>query len=353
MTSLGYDEVTGRAPSRARNGKWLMGRAFLQALLAALLLVPWPAAAQRDSADESLIAMRAVYHRMAAAGHRLAVASLDLCTDREWLPGFALHDRSQYDADVRPAAIRVFAFDAGPGVLALAPGGPAERAGLRLNDVVTGVDGRALPGSAPARAGSFAAMERILAIVDEGFADGRAELAVQRGGERLTLAVQAEQGCASRFQLIEGSRRNAKADGRYVQMTTAIAAYAANDEELAAVLAHELAHNVLGHRVRLDGANVSRGFLGNFGRNARLIRETEAEADRLSVYLLERAGYDPEAAVRFFSRFGRSGLNFLGSATHPNWGRRVASMRAEIAAIRRARAAGQVPVPGFVAAAAR
>ena len=33
----------------------------------------------------------------------------------------------------------------------------------------------------------------------------------------------------------------------------------------------------------------------------------------MSVYLMERAGYDPEAAVRFWSRFGRRGLNFLGS----------------------------------------
>jgi len=331
-----------------------MGRSFWRPALAALLVFAAAgAAAQRDSAGDSLAVMQARYQRIAAAGHRLAVAGLDLCADREWLPGLALHDRSQYDAELRPAAIRVFAFDTGPGVLALAPGGPAERAGLRLNDVLLAVDGRALPRAVPARAGSFDRMERILEVVDDGFADGRAELAVQRGGERLVVPVRAEQGCASRFQLVEGSRRNARADGRYVQVTTAIAAYAADDEELAAVLAHELAHNALRHRVRLDAANVSRGFFGNFGRNARLIRETEEEADRLGVYLLERAGYDPEAAVRFFSRFGRSGLNFLGSATHPNWGRRVASMRAEIAAIRRARAAGEVPRPGFGPAPAR
>ena len=70
-----------------------------------------------------------------------------------------------------------------------------------------------------------------------------------------------------------------------------------------------------------------RGFLGNFGSNARRIRETEIEADRLSVYLMERAGYDPAAAVRFWSRFGRRGLNFLGSPTHPNWRRRIAVVR--------------------------
>jgi hypothetical protein len=46
---------------------------------------------------------------------------------------------------------------------------------------------------------------------------------------------------------------------------------------------------MLRHRTRLDSGGVAY-FLGNFGRNARLIRETESEADRLSVYLLDRAG---------------------------------------------------------------
>ena len=155
-------------------------------------------------------------------------------------------------------------------------------------------------------------------------------------------------GCATRFQLVPSRRLNALADGRYVQVTTAITEYVADDEELAAVLAHEFAHNVLRHRARLDAQEVARGFFGNFGRNARLIRTTETEADQLSVYLLERAGFDPEAPVRFWSRFGRRGLNFLGSPTHPNWRRRIEMFQAEIAAIRQARSQGQVPVPAFV-----
>jgi predicted Zn-dependent protease len=113
------------------------------------------------------------------------------------------------------------------------------------------------------------------------------------------------------------------------------------------VLAHEFAHNILGHRVRLDAARVSRGFFGNFGRNAARIRETEIEADRFSVYLLDRAGYDPAAAVRFWTRFGQHGLNFLGSPTHPNWRARIALLETEIAAIRRAHAEGREPVPPF------
>jgi hypothetical protein len=291
--------------------------------------------------------MRGLDQRVAAIGYRLAVASRPLCRGIENLPGFAVHDLSQYGADFRAAAIRAFGLDAGPGVLALVPGGPADRAGMRLDDVLLSLDGRAPPHGDPGRDRTFDRMAQILDALDAAFADGNADIEVRRGDTRLMLHVGSEPGCASRFQLIPSGRLNAEADGRYVQVTTAIAAYVADDAELAAVLAHEFAHNILGHRVRLDAARVSRGFFSNFGRNARSIRETEIEADRFSVYLLERAGYDPRAAIRFWTRFGRRGLNFLGSPTHPNWRSRIALFETEIAAIGRARAEGRDPVPTF------
>ena len=298
---------------------------------------------------DSLLAMRVLDQRVATIGHRLAVANVELCATRQWLPGFAIHDLSQYGADYRREAIAAFGLDAGPGVLALVDGGPAARAGLRLDDILLTLDAQPLPRAEGDASRSFEQTERLLDAIERAFADGAAELRVRRQAATLTLPIAAEQGCASRFQVIPSRRLNALADGVYVQITTAIAGYASDDQELAAILAHEFAHNVLAHRRRLDEAGVERGFLGNFGRNARLIRGTEAEADRLSVYLLERAGYDPQAPIRFWSRFGRRGLNFLGSATHPNWRSRIALFETEIAAIRRMRAAGSVPVPSFLA----
>lgn len=323
----------------------------MKALFLALLLVlaVGPVAAQRNERDGALEGIRALDQRVAAIAHRLATGNLDLCADRQFLPGFSVHDLSQYDADFRPGAIRLFTLDAGPAVLALAPSGPAERSGLRRDDVLLTLEGRALP-RAPAltRRGSFEHVERILAALEAAFADGRAAVTVRRAGSEIGLVIGAEQGCASRFELIPGRRLNAKADGRYVQVTSAIAAYVRDDDELAAVLAHEFAHNILRHRLRLDAAGVRRGFLGSFGRNARRTRETELEADRLAPYLLERAGYDPDAAVRFWRRFGNRGLNIFGSPTHGGWSRRAAAIQSEIVLIRQARAEGRVSAPAFV-----
>jgi hypothetical protein len=326
-----------------------MNRALPSRLLALLLLLfaPVAGAPGQQGRQDSLLAMRALDQRVAEIGYRLAVAARPLCRRLENLPGFAVHDLSQYGADFRPAAIRAFGLDAGPGVLALVPGSPAERAGLRLDDVLISLDGRPLPHGDPGRDRSFDRMAQILDAIDAAFADGQAEVEVRRAGAPLILHVGAEPGCASRFQLVPSARMNAEADGRYVQVTTALASYVADDAELAAVLAHEFAHNILGHRVRLDADRVSRGFFANFGRNAAQVRATEIEADRYSIYLLDRAGYDPEAAVRFWNRFGRRGLNFLGSPTHPNWRARIDSFEAEIAAVRAARAAGREPMPPF------
>jgi len=349
MVDAGYQKVSGGPMTRTGFEKLLMYRVFLRYFLIGLVLAGGaPAsAAGEDPADQSLRAMRTLDQRVATIGHRLAAGARELCAPLQNLPGFAVHDLSQYGADFRPAASRAFVLGAGPAVLALVPGAPAEQAGLRLDDVLISLDGQALPGGAPGRDRSFDRMALILEAIEAAFADGRAEVEIERAGARRMLSIGSEPGCASRFQLIPSSRLNALADGRYVQVTTAIAAYVADDAELAAVLGHEFAHNVLRHRVRLDAARVSRGFFGNFGRNAGRIRETEVEADRMSVYLMERAGYDPSAAVRFWSRFGRRGLNFFGSPTHPDWRRRIALFEAEIAAIRSARAAGSIPVPPF------
>ena len=109
-----------------------------------------------------------------------------------------------------------------PAVLAVPEGGPADRAGLRLDDELLALDGRALPAGDGEAERSFDRMETILDAIEQAFADGAADLLVRRGGGESTLRIEAERGCASRFQLIPSRRLNALADGRYVQITTAI-----------------------------------------------------------------------------------------------------------------------------------
>lgn len=97
-------------------------------------------------------------------------------------------------------------------------------------------------------------------------------------------------------------------------------------------IAHELAHNILRHRERLEAKGVNYGLLSGVGRNVRYFRQTEIEADILSVSLLANAGYDPKIALLFWRAFGPvHGAGILRSRSHPAWKDRVATMERAIA----------------------
>jgi predicted Zn-dependent protease len=262
-----------------------------------------------------------------AVGEKLAVSNRHLCSRLQWRPGFTLHDRMQYSEAHRGAAVRLFGLAGGAAILAVAPLGAAARAGLRANDVVLSVDG--LEVTAPDdKVQSFDRVAELTTLMEQGFSDGQASLSISRAGREILFRVQGEQGCATRFQVVPKAGLNAWADGTYVQITSALVHFTRDEDELAAVLAHEFAHNVLEHKDHLERE----------GRSLGRVRTTEAEADQLSVRLMANAGYDPTAAVRFWRRFGARTFDLFGSLTHASARKRIRMMEKEIAFLRRATA---------------
>jgi predicted Zn-dependent protease len=74
------------------------------------------------------------------------------------------------------------------------------------------------------------------------------------------------------------------------------------------------------------------------------VKQTEVEADRLSVYLLEAATYGTEGAESFWARWGRAhDWGIFATGSHPGWKQRIAIIRAESARIANFRQTG-VPV---------
>ena len=135
--------------------------------------------------------------------------------------------------------------------------------------------------------------------------------------------------CAARFDLYAAETR-AFANGTRVIFGLNSPAYAYDEPVFAALVAHELAHNVLGHDAWLD-AN---------GRKAKNVRRIEREADRLVPWLLANAGYDPDAGAAFMRQWGRkhdAGLKLR--RTHDGWDERADNMAAEVPLVRAAMAA--------------
>lgn len=293
-------------------------------LAAATLLAPGPAAAT----DVAALARQEA--RLADAGWRLTTASARWCPATAPQPGWILSDPRRFDPGDRPGAERAYgARGDGPFIAAIAPGSPAARAGLAVGTRLAAMEGVPIPVFGDGPTLRIDAVVAMLAVHDP-----TAPLTVTDGDGTLHR-LDAAPGCASAFR-IERSGAQAAANGQLVRLRLDLARSIADDGELAAVVAHELAHNILRHRARLaDDRSIER------------VRATEIEADRLSVWLLADAGYDPLAAVRFWQRHKKP---LIRAATHPPRSRRIAAIEAEIAAMRTARAADPAASPPLLAA---
>lgn len=137
---------------------------------------------------------------------------------------------------------------------------------------------------------------------------------------------------------------------------------ARNDEEIAAVLAHEIAHVNCRHSTKSMTRNMLYGgalAVGSAIAKARdndtaayilggafvayegllvthYSRRDEYEADRVGMMYMARAGYDPRAAIRIWERAAQGGGN-SGSpldmlATHPNDAERMRALKAQLPA---------------------
>jgi len=150
-----------------------------------------------------------------------------------------------------------------------------------------------------------------------------------------------------RIAIVDNPEINAASAGGGQYYVTRGLLNEANDEELRGVLAHEIAHEDLGHpaRAQLVGTGVGIGvaLLEQFfpGSSAlapiagslitnNYTRPMELEADRHAVVLLERAGYSKQTMINTLSwlerQNGDTGGGFLSS--HPATSERIQALRA-------------------------
>jgi len=144
--------------------------------------------------------------------------------------------------------------------------------------------------------------------------------------------------------------------GKLAVYTGLIDRLQATDDELAAVMGHEIAHALREHgRERASQAAAQGLVIGVVGAVARapagasdlsqLIleyalnrpnsRTHETEADRIGVELAARAGYDPRAAISLWQKMQRVSGNGMPQflSTHPSHETRIADLQAYAARV--------------------
>jgi len=159
-----------------------------------------------------------------------------------------------------------------------------------------------------------------------------------------------------RFGIVRAAEVNAYATpGGYIFITTGALAQMQDESELAAVLAHEVAHVTERHIVktlnlRANGTDAQAGIahlIGGTGDAARvafmqlvdkaveilfekgLTKAEEAEADRLATLVATGAGYDPHALRRYFERVRALDQTSLAQikTTHPSFDDRIVNLQ--------------------------
>lgn len=145
---------------------------------------------------------------------------------------------------------------------------------------------------------------------------------VQQLGVRLARHGAGGSDVPWRFNVVRNLAPNAFSIGAgYVYVTEGAFTFAQNESELAAIIAHELGHELAGHFCRQAAYADSRGFFDIFSdspppeRNvvgSGSVRQTidprkEEQADQIAVSILRAAGYDPRALLQVARRLPTGG----------------------------------------------
>jgi len=181
---------------------------------------------------------------------------------------------------------------------------------------------------------------------------------IRQLGQRLVATIPPETSWPFQFHVVAQKEINAFAlpgGEMFVNIGTLTAA--ANEAELAGVMAHEMSHVYMQHSAKqMQKAQLTQGLAGLAGAilgskggtlgslaqmgvqvGAGMVmlkysRADEAQADAVGAVILYRAGYNPQALADFFktleSQGGGSGPQFLSD--HPNPGNREAAIQKEI-----------------------
>lgn len=288
----------------------------------ALACIASASAAQAQAAQD----IAAQDMRLARTAEAMQQANVRLCRQTMPVTGMILHSADQYGE----GAETLFA-NGDLAIAAVVPGSPAERAGLRANDGIVGIAGREV---AVMRASGEDHLREVaffdLASLPEGSA---VNIVVSREGEQSAISFAAPRGCLSLVEILLADGPDARSDGQIIQLQYAFAERL-DDDQLAVVLAHELAHAILEHRLRKEAAGIdNESIMRHLGRNRQANRQAEVEADRLSVHLLANAGYDPMISAQFWrSDMGReAGGSAFPSPIYPTQESRAAMLEREIA----------------------
>jgi membrane-associated protease RseP (regulator of RpoE activity) len=286
-------------------------------------------ALQKEFAEAAVRLYVRRHARLLAVSYAIRTAGTPLCGDAIGpILGIAVwRSNPLFGRPFFEALERIYGVWAGSlAVVAVQPGSPAERAGIRVGDQILRLGGEAVHSD-------IDLFDRAAA-----FEVGTIPIALLRDGREARVAVDPLPACRPEaFIEIGDLMLTDRARGDHFYVTSGFIRFAKTDDELALVVAHELAHRISGMRV-VPGPQV------------------EVRADRLGLYLAARAGYDVSVAAAFWDRVAlEQPWSLSDDVEHYGWTRvpphgympsRAAAIRKVVAEIQRKIEHGETLRPG-------
>jgi len=298
--------------------------------------------------------------RLMGVGLRVAEGANLMSAKRKNLCGFIVAKRIHFPNEKQALADAVFSLGDRAKIIIIAPGSPAEKAGLSVGDEVITINEQSIPDDPNA----------LKELLDKSNAGYSVKIAVARNGEAVSIEINPVSCSDCPIALLDSAEPNAYADGQKVCVTKGLMRLANNDDELAMVLSHEMAHHIRKHHdmtkknayagaafgflldlaAAAGGVNTNAGFakLGMQAGRQAYSKDMEAEADYVGLYILANTEYNIENGPNFFRRLGVAkprSIEAKYATTHPSTPERFVMLEQTIKEIEMKRSANMPLLP--------
>ncbi len=258
-------------------------------------------------------------------------AAVPLCPDAVTTrAGFRFANTSAFKAEYVNAS-RALGFTDTLQVTGVVPGSPADRAGLKSGDRIVAINGGRLP---LGESGVQKALDQLTNT------DTHVLLTTHDSAGARDLVVAKDSVCNYNVIFVRDQVLNAFSDGHNVYVNSGIIRFTTNDDELATILGHEIAHNAM-HHVDAQKQNVALGFLfgavldivamkagvntqgefaNDFAKYGSMVfsQDFEREADYVGLNLVAAAGRSTASSPNFWRRMAQEDpKSIMFATTHP------------------------------------
>ncbi len=272
----------------------------------------------RDPVLDGIVLRQERIYRIAAP---LIIKNAVLCkTQARPLLGFTAKNQYSFPPELTIAAQQSLGLDERLQVMQILDGSGAMQAGLKRGDILHTIQDQRIPTGAQAEPETARLLPPILKNLTE------IKITVLRQSQQITVNVPLTLACAFAIDVGNSPHINAYADGRRILLTRGLLDSLSSDEDVAVIIAREISHTILQHAKQLQQTATLSAVIDSLlafkpdlntvsaSNGIKVMPEKmDQEADRLALYMLARANYDPANFSRVLKRLAQT-----SSTTQPN-----------------------------------